>query len=200
MQELPEGMPFRAISSLHDKCLLSWPLATGSGYRPSISLFAKQRTHLILLTAQWSASMEVDLSQTALLIVDCQKGFEHPTHWGHTRSNPDFEANLTALLEAFRSKHGEHSSAPIIHIVHESSDPASPLFPDGPGADFLPYAKPRPGEVVISKTVNSAFIGTDLDERIRAYGIRKLYIAGLTTGICPFHERPESHCSQPLGS
>jgi len=132
--------------------------------------------------------MAVDLSQTALLVVDCQKGFEHPTHWGHTRSNPDFESNLTALLEAFRSRNGEHSSAPIIHIIHKSSDPDSPLSPDGPGVDFLPYAKPKPGEVIISKTANSAFIGTDLEERIRAGGIRRLYIAGLTTSICLFHE------------
>lgn len=43
------------------------------------------------------ARMAVDLSQTALLVVDCQKGFEHPTHWGQTRSNPDFESNLTAF-------------------------------------------------------------------------------------------------------
>lgn len=129
--------------------------------------------------------MEVDLSQTALLVVDCQKGFEHPTHWGHARSNPDFESNLTALLEAFRSKHDQHSSAQIIHIIHKSSDPTSPLSTEGPGVDFLPYAKPRSGEVVISKTVNSAFIGTNLEERIRADGIRRLYIAGLTTSIRP---------------
>lgn len=144
--------------------------------------------------------MAVDLSHTALLVVDCQKGFEHPTHWGRTRSNPDFESNLTALLEAFRSRHGEHSSAPIIHVFHKALDPKSPLSPDGPGVDFLPYAKPKPGEIVISKTVNSAFIGTDLEERIRAGGIRRLYIAGLTTSNFPFHERLESHRSQVMES
>lgn len=150
----------------------------------SYSSFSKNKYSLEEQVQSCPASMEADLSQTALLLIDCQKGFEHPTHWGHTRSNPDFESNLTALLEAFRSiKHGEHSSPPIIHIIHQSSDPHSPLSPDGPGADFLPYAKPRAGELVISKTVNSAFIGTDLEERIRADGIRRLYIAGLTTSI-----------------
>lgn len=140
--------------------------------------------------------MDIDLSHTALLVIDCQKGFEHPTYWGHTRSNPSFEKNLTALLEAFRSKHSGHPTPTIIHVYHKSSTPQSPLHPSNPGADFLPCAAPRPGEAVISKTVNSSFIGTDLEERIRAGGIRRLYIAGLTTGICAFHVRLEYPLSQ----
>jgi nicotinamidase-related amidase len=37
---------------------------------------------------------------------------------------------------------------------------------------------------VIVKRVNSAFIGTDLEQRLRAAGIRTLVIAGATTNHC----------------
>lgn len=130
--------------------------------------------------------MVTDFSRTVLLVIDCQNGFEHPTYWGHTRSNPDFEKNLTALLEAFRSKQNEDRQPTIIHIYHESLNPQSPLHPSNSGVEFLPYAAPIAGEAVISKTVNSAFIGTDLEERLRAVGVQKLYIVGLTTSIFSF--------------
>ena len=40
------------------------------------------------------------------------------------------------------------------------------------------------GETVIKKNVNSAFMGTDLKERLDNSGIKKLVIAGLTTDHC----------------
>jgi nicotinamidase-related amidase len=44
--------------------------------------------------------------------------------------------------------------------------------------------KPLPGEPVIGKQVNSAFIGTDLEARLRALDISTLVVAGLTTAHC----------------
>lgn len=40
------------------------------------------------------------------------------------------------------------------------------------------------GEPVIAETVNSAFIGTDLELQLRAAGIDTLVIVGLTTDHC----------------
>ena len=40
------------------------------------------------------------------------------------------------------------------------------------------------GEPVIVKRVNSAFIGTDLESRLRAAGIKTLVICGATTNHC----------------
>ena len=44
--------------------------------------------------------------------------------------------------------------------------------------------QPQGDEPIITKTVNSAFIGTDLKERLNALGITTLVIAGITTNHC----------------
>jgi nicotinamidase-related amidase len=44
--------------------------------------------------------------------------------------------------------------------------------------------KPRQSELVIQKTVNSAFIGTDLELKLRESGIGTIVIVGLTTDHC----------------
>lgn len=52
------------------------------------------------------------------------------------------------------------------------------------GSEFKDSVKPIEGEVVIQKKVNSAFIGTNLEEYLRANGIEKVVIVGLTTPHC----------------
>jgi nicotinamidase-related amidase len=48
----------------------------------------------------------------------------------------------------------------------------------------MPQAQPHEGEPVITKDVNSAFIGTDLEQRLRDGGIEAVALAGLTTDHC----------------
>ncbi len=108
-----------------------------------------------------------------------QDGFDHPDHWG-TRNNPHAEANMVRLLGAWRTK-----KRPIIHVQHHSTDPNSPLHPSQPGCTIKKLVAPWSGEEpVITKHVNSAFIGTDLEERLRAAGATQLVIVGLTTMHC----------------
>jgi len=51
------------------------------------------------------------------------------------------------------------------------------------GADFHGVA-PAPGEAVVDKHCYSAFIGTDLGERLAARGVRTLVFAGVQTNVC----------------
>jgi nicotinamidase-related amidase len=44
--------------------------------------------------------------------------------------------------------------------------------------------QPHEGEPIIQKTVNSSFIGTDLENRLRSNGIDSVVIVGLTTNHC----------------
>jgi hypothetical protein len=41
-----------------------------------------------------------------------------------------------------------------------------------------------PGEPVVAKSVNAAFIGTDLDLRLRRLGAQQLVVFGISTDMC----------------
>jgi nicotinamidase-related amidase len=114
---------------------------------------------------------------TALLLIDVQQAFDDPV-WG-PRNNPGAEAAIARLLAAFRGK-----GFPVIHVKHDSVMPESTLRPDRPGNAIKAEALPLPGEPLFRKSVNSAFIGTGLEEHLRARGITALVIAGLTTNHC----------------
>jgi len=114
----------------------------------------------------------------ALILIDIQQGFDDARHWG-PRNNPGAEANAAKLLQAWRA-----SGRPLFHVQHRSVTPGSPLKAGQPGCEHKAEVRPLPGEPVIGKSVNSAFIGTDLETRLRQAGIGTLVIAGLTTAHC----------------
>lgn len=113
--------------------------------------------------------------QPTLLLVDIQQAFEDPA-WG-PRNNPEAEANATRLLQGWRQ-----AGAPVIHVRHKSRSPQG-LF-KGAALEFKPDVQPIGDEPVVDKSVNSAFIGTDLEKRLRDASARTLVIAGLTTDHC----------------
>jgi nicotinamidase-related amidase len=117
--------------------------------------------------------------RTALIVVDVQRAFDEWEAAGKRRNNPQAVARIIDLLSAFRD-HG----APIFHIRHQGTSPKSSFLPDGTGYAVKDEAREMAGEPVIVKRVNSAFIGTDLEARLRAAGIRTLVICGATTNHC----------------
>ena len=58
------------------------------------------------------------------------------------------------------------------------------LAPDSEGNRFRPGFEPRAGEALVTKSVNSAFIGTDLDLRLRRFGARHVVAFGISTDMC----------------
>jgi len=116
-------------------------------------------------------------TNATLIVIDVQKGFDAP-YWGE-RNNPDAERNIERLLPQWRASH-----RPVIHVRHDSVEPDSALRPDGPGNAIKDAAAPRPGEPVVGKQVNSAFIGTDLEARLKADAIDTLVLCGFTTNHC----------------
>lgn len=113
----------------------------------------------------------------ALILIDIQTGFDAAV-WG-ARNNPGAEANAGALLAHWRA-----AGAPVIHIRHVSREPGSPLGPEAGGTAFKPEVAPLPGEKILEKSVNSAFIGTGLEAHLRDLGATDLVICGLTTPHC----------------
>jgi nicotinamidase-related amidase len=115
----------------------------------------------------------------ALIVVDVQRAFDEWEAAGKRRNNPDAVARIVELLTAFRDRR-----APIFHIRHQGTRPGSSFLPGGTGYPVKDEAREIDGEPVIVKRVNSAFIGTDLESRLRAAGIDALVICGATTNHC----------------
>jgi nicotinamidase-related amidase len=115
----------------------------------------------------------------ALIVVDVQRAFDEWEAAGKRRNNPDAVARIVDLLKAFRA-----GGAQIFHIRHEGTKPNSTFRPERTGYAVKDEAREETGEPVIVKRVNSAFIGTDLEMRLRAAGITTLVICGATTNHC----------------
>jgi nicotinamidase-related amidase len=115
----------------------------------------------------------------ALIVVDVQRAFDEWEAAGKRRNNPDAVTRIVELLAAFRA-----GRAPVFHIRHEGTKPNSSFLPSRSGYAVKDEAREQDGEPVIVKRVNSAFIGTDLDQRLREAGIATLVICGATTNHC----------------
>ena len=113
----------------------------------------------------------------ALVLIDVQQGLDDPV-WGR-RNNPAAERNMATLLDAWRT-----SGRPVVHVQHMSRRVDSPLRPGLPGNAIKPEVAPLDGEPLFRKEVNSAFIGTGLEEHLHARGITSVVIVGLTTDHC----------------
>lgn len=115
----------------------------------------------------------------ALILVDVQKGFLDDDYWGGNRNNKDTEKICGRLLESWREL-----KLPVFHIRHSSTNKDSRLHESHHGFQFSDEVLPHPGEPVITKNVNSAFIGTDLKEQLDVQDIHTLVIVGITTNHC----------------
>ena len=118
-------------------------------------------------------------SKAALVVIDVQRAFDEWEAAGKRRNNPEALARIVELLAAFRT-----SNTPIFHIRHESMRPNSSFAPGAAGCPVKDEAREIEGEPVVVKRVNSAFIGTDLEARLRTAGITTLVICGATTNHC----------------
>lgn len=111
-----------------------------------------------------------------LLIIDMQQAFELAS-WGE-RNNPQAEHRALELMAAFRKQ-----GRPVLHVQHVSDNPES-FFHTAEAQAFKVGFEPVGTERVFQKRVNSAFIGTDLQEYLRQAGIDQLVIVGLTLPHC----------------
>jgi nicotinamidase-related amidase len=121
--------------------------------------------------------MALDWSRAVLLPIDMQQAFDSPP-WPR-RWNDRVDDNGLALLRKWRE-----SGRPIIHVRHDSIVEGSSLAPGSEGNRFRPGFEPLDGEALVIKSVNSAFIGTDLDLRLKRLGARHLVAFGISTDMC----------------
>ena len=115
----------------------------------------------------------------ALILVDVQKAFLEKDYPGINRNNHDAEFICGNILSKWREL-----KLPIVHVRHSSTNPDSKLHKSKPGFEFNDYVKPLDNEVVLTKKVNSAFIGTKLDNILYNMNIKTLVFVGMTTNHC----------------
>ncbi|MFJ4776470.1 cysteine hydrolase family protein [Streptomyces sp. NPDC088762] len=120
----------------------------------------------------------------ALIVIDVQKGFDEEEFWG-PRNNPAADENIAALITAW-----QETERPVVFVRHDSAKPDSPLRRGYRGNDFKEYVQARRElgkgpELLVTKTVNSAFYGTpDLHAWFEEAGITQLVVAGIQTNMC----------------
>lgn len=115
----------------------------------------------------------------ALLLIDIQRGLDFVDYYGGERNNPYAEENAGKILHHWRSQ-----DWPIYHIRHSSQHEDSPLHASHEGYEFKLETVPIPGEPIVTKDVNSCFIGTDLLDKLKQKRIQSLIMVGLTTNHC----------------
>lgn len=115
--------------------------------------------------------------RAALIPIDMQLGFDLAP-WS-APSEPAMDENGHRLLSAWRGR-----GWPIFHVRHDSISPDSNLIPGKPGHAFRRWFEPKAGEPLIGKSVNSAFIWTDLELRLRRLRIDTVVLFGMTADMC----------------
>ena len=123
--------------------------------------------------------MEFITKNPALILVDIQKAFLDKDYPGKKRNNLNAEFICGQILKKWRNL-----GLKVIHVRHSSINPKSKLHKSMPGFEFNNYVKPKKDELVLTKNVNSAFIGTELDQTLKKLKIETLVIIGMTTNHC----------------
>jgi nicotinamidase-related amidase len=125
------------------------------------------------------ATGRVGVMPRALLLIDIQRDYFPDGR--HPLVGSDRAADAAAsVLAGFRDR-----SEPIVHVQHSWDEPAAAyLKPGTPGYAHDERVAPADGEPVVVKEAPNAFIGTDLEQRLRADGIDQLVVAGMMTSMC----------------
>jgi maleamate amidohydrolase len=126
-----------------------------------------------------------------LLIVDFVNGFADPAVFGGGNIAEAIKATTVVLAEA--RKHGWPVAHSRIVYADDGSDATvfsakvpgmQTLTEDAAISAIVPELTPSPGELVVRKTVPSAFFGTGLAPWLAQRSVNTLLVAGATTSGC----------------
>ena len=118
-------------------------------------------------------------ARRALLIVDVQNDYDGG---GLAIRHPPFRDSLANILRAMDAAASRGLRTVVVRHV---APPGSPIFTaDGEGGALHPDVAVRPRDHLVEKTLASAFVGTDLEQWLRAEAIDTLTVAGFMTHNC----------------
>jgi ureidoacrylate peracid hydrolase len=131
----------------------------------------------------------------ALLVVDMQNDFCHPDGaMAALGADVSVNAGLVEPLCGFvQLVRGAGGRVVFVQLVHDdihrplgvgAVPPDSVCRAGSWGAQLVDGLVAAPGELVVQKHRYSAFIGTGLEDRLRASGVRTVLVVGTTANVC----------------
>ena len=131
--------------------------------------------------------MEQNTQTTALLVMDMELGI--------LSMFPARESLLPKVAKAIA--HAREKKIPVIYVVvgfrqgvpeistnNKSFGAAKEKYAKMDMAEFMtihPEVAPQPGEIIVTKRRISAFTGSDLEVVLRAFGIKRIVLTGIST-------------------
>lgn len=116
------------------------------------------------------------LASAALIMIDCQNTYRK----GVMQLTGVEEAILEAKKLLARAR---AAKIPVIHIQHDAGA-GTPYDVNAEIGRICDEVAPLPGEPVITKNYPNSFVATDLDEQLKALGIKNIVLAGFMTHMC----------------
>jgi nicotinamidase-related amidase len=121
------------------------------------------------------------MNKTAVVTIDYQMDYFPGGRFTLWRADAAI-GRAARVLDAARSR-----GLPVLHVRHESLDPASRFLTAGtPGAELHPALR-RPvdgSEPVVLKHKPDSFLETDLEERLRTLGVSRVVWMGMISWMC----------------
>jgi nicotinamidase-related amidase len=132
-----------------------------------------------------AAGLEIERVNTALVVIDLQKGIASRTTEPHDAAT--VIANAAMLAAAFRK-----AGMPVFLVHVAISGPerlatiadeqwTAPANLPADWSEFVDEMKPQEKDVVIAKKQWGAFYGTELDLQLRRRGIKTIVLCGIAT-------------------
>jgi nicotinamidase-related amidase len=115
------------------------------------------------------------LNTTALLVIDVQ---ETLTFGEEAAFEGDrIVRNANVLIAAARA-----AGAPVVFTLHEEAE--GPLVHGSPGWQLAKGLAAEPSDLRVRKTTADPYFRTDLEGRLRAYGVKRVVVCGLQSDFC----------------
>ena len=150
---------------------------------------AKAREWLRTLGLERRRFMPLDLSSSALIVIDMQDFFLDEKSHGYIPDSKAIVPNVQSIIKSFRKE-----GMPVIFSWHghrEGEDLgmegkwwADPLIETDPLTKISDSMPVEDSDILIHKNRYSVFHRTSLDETLREKGVKKVVITGVATHIC----------------
>jgi nicotinamidase-related amidase len=109
----------------------------------------------------------------ALIVVDMQVGL----------LNGEPKHDLRGVIERINRLAASEQSGTVIFVQH-CGGKGDDFEPETPGWALLPELHREPTDIVVRKTLNDPFAGTDLSARLQAIAPERVLITGWATDLC----------------